>query len=760
MAASTAKPSSTMVVLLWTVFATVTVALFLSLETVEARRRDPSYEFNINGNGGLLTAESVRGSRSLAGSNVHVPVATSPDDHLVTNLPLLHTDDFKNTKHWAGLLPVSHKKDGYLFYWLFAPDPDALEAAKSRGMVRDDESNVPLVVWLNGGPACSSMDGLWIENGPFRLDPGDTQNSNNWNAMKIFDHSWHKAPAYMLYIDQPVGTGLSFTTSGNYPDNDERVNEDFYYFLTEFMKLHATTINVGVTVPQQQKKNKNKKKNQPPQLQRPFFFSGESHAGHYIPSMMNYIRKQNKDTQRLAQNDGVVMPLTGAAIGNGWFDPTYQYSAHEAAFGYGLIGKAQERSLAKEEETCRRALANKDYTSRVCFGLLSKVTSNSLGKSNPYMVSQYDTRVWENRNNPREFPAGHKDVETYLGQAHNKRIPNAGIKDVLKAIHAQPSWDAGQRYQECTNPPYNALSHQDGLGVVPDIVELLEHNTADETSGNANDNANGSANGSGDGPPIRLLFFNGVHDLICNHAGNENALEHLPWKHQSQYVQAQRYGWKSTATNKLGGYSKEYNNLIFLKVLDAGHMVPMDVPEVALDMMVTFLYADSSSHSKGTFATYKQVITPIVQDDYQSGGGASCPTCPACPTHHGDTVNSDCPVCNNNGDDDGDGDGNDDESSNSKSKATESLSLMPSSPMVLGMLSGVSTFFVLAIIVATCCGKRSVWCRKDIGGRRRKGHRYNKAGQIELPDPRTSYRDGGSDDGDGDFDDDFEDEAN
>jgi carboxypeptidase D len=670
--------------LMWTVFATI---VFLSLETVEARRRDPLYESTLLKEefGGLLTKDSVRGSRSLAGTNVHVPVAKSPDDHVVSNLPLLNNEDFK-AKHWAGLLPVNDKKDGYLFYWLFAPDPVRLAEAKNSGLVKEDESNVPLVVWLNGGPACSSMDGLWIENGPFRLDPGNTNSGSrgNWNNMKVFEHSWHKAPAYMLYIDQPVGTGLSFTTSGNYPNNDERVNEDFYYFLTEFMKLHATTLNV--VIPHQ--------KNLPPKLQRPFFFSGESHAGHYIPSMMNYIRKQNKNKEHLQTVDGVVMPLTGAAIGNGWFDPIYQYSAHEAAYGYGLIGKAQERSLAKEEETCKQDLADKKYTSDVCFGLLNKVTSNSLGKTNPSMVSQYDTRVWEDRKKPREFPAGHKDVETYLGQANNQKIPNANIQDVLDAIHAQPSWDAGQRYLECTNLPYYALAHQDGLGVVPDIVDLLEHNTVDVGDDNDNsdddDNNNNDNNNNNDDDsnsekqPIRLLFFNGVHDLICNHAGNENALENLPWKHQSQYVQAQRYGWKSKATNKLGGYSKEYRNLIFLKILNAGHMVPMDVPDVALDMMGTFLYAadDSSlSHSKnskGTFATYQQVITPIVQEQ-----SASCPTCPVCPNNanansggnNSNNNNSDCPICN-------------DDSESSKSKKTDNLSLMPSSPMVLGILSG------------------------------------------------------------------------
>ena len=179
----------------------ITILGFLSLSAT-ARRRDPIAELaRANENTGrrltqsddgpgLLTKESVRGSRSLVGNTVNVPVPAGPDDHLVTDLPLLNADDFK-AAHWAGLLPVNPKKDGYLFYWLFAPDPEALAQAKRNGIVNEDESNVPLVIWLNGGPACSSMDGLWVENGPFRLNPSK---NGNWNDIQIDPHSWHNAP--------------------------------------------------------------------------------------------------------------------------------------------------------------------------------------------------------------------------------------------------------------------------------------------------------------------------------------------------------------------------------------------------------------------------------------------------------------------------------------------------------------------------------------------------------------------------------------
>lgn len=64
-----------------------------------------------------------------------VVVATSPEEHLVTDLPGLKQGDLP-TKQYAGHIPVV---DGFHFYWMF-------ESASS------DPSKDPLVIWLNGGP--------------------------------------------------------------------------------------------------------------------------------------------------------------------------------------------------------------------------------------------------------------------------------------------------------------------------------------------------------------------------------------------------------------------------------------------------------------------------------------------------------------------------------------------------------------------------------------------------------------------------------
>lgn len=524
---------------------------------------------------------NANGEHRQLGS-VNVPLPADPDEHLVTSLPLLEEGVFP-TKHWAGLLPASSEGDKYFFYWLFAPD-----TTQSPDL---GDTDIPLLIWLNGGPGCSSMDGLFLENGPLRFELAE---GGSKYQLVPAEHSWHKAPAYTLYIDQPVGTGLSFTTSKSYPSNDKEVNTDFYYFLQSFLKVHG-----------------DKFVSEDHKLNREFYFSGESHAGHYIPSMIAYILDQNEkigsSSPSGAEEKDVFVGVSGAAIGNGWMDPFHQYAAAEAAYGHSIIGRAQMASLDEMEKRCQADLNSKRYTSATCFDLLDKVVDQSYGGKSSFKVSQYDARKFESKHGSRTFPPGHKTVETYLGGSGTAAgMSKALMQEVLEAIHATPSREAGQAYRECTDPPYNALSHQDGLGVVNEVVKILEHDADGEEA-------------------VRLLFFNGVDDLICNHVGNEILLEKLPWAHKDEWIKATRTAWKSKAeaSDKISGYIKEHKNLLFLKVMESGHMVPMDVPEVALDMVRLFLHGGD-----GAFQYSPQNLGRSI-----AAANSECETCQVCPTN-------------------------------------------------------------------------------------------------------------------------------
>ena len=88
-------------------------------------------------------------------------------------------EEFSST-HYAGMLNVA--QGASLFYWLFEK--------------HDNPKDAPLVIWLNGGPGCSSLEGLFAENGPFQVKKDMTLNINPF--------SWHQA-ANILYLDQPIG---------------------------------------------------------------------------------------------------------------------------------------------------------------------------------------------------------------------------------------------------------------------------------------------------------------------------------------------------------------------------------------------------------------------------------------------------------------------------------------------------------------------------------------------------------------------------
>ena len=114
-----------------------------------------------------------------------------------------------------------------------------------------------------------------------------------------------------------------------------------------------------------------------------------------------------------------------------------------------------------------------------------------------------------------------------------------------------------------------------------------------------------------------------MNDLICNHVGNEELLDALPWSKTSQYVQQPRHAWESGVDvsfkvnytpGRPDGYIKQFENLSYLKVVESGHMVPMDQPAVSLAMMQTLVYGGTSASNNG-FLTSMQNLARATDDN-------------------------------------------------------------------------------------------------------------------------------------------------
>lgn len=158
---------------------------------------------------------------------------------------------------------------------------------------RNSPTTAPLAMWLNGGPGCSSMIGLFQENGPCHFEGGSTEPSNNTLSFNNV--------ANMLYVDQPIGTGFSY---GSDPvDSTASAAPYVWKLLQAFYDAFPQYTN------------------------RDFGLFTESYGGHYGPEFASYFQAQNQKIESKATN-GTKIPLVALGINNGWVDPALTYEAY------------------------------------------------------------------------------------------------------------------------------------------------------------------------------------------------------------------------------------------------------------------------------------------------------------------------------------------------------------------------------------------------------------------------------------------------
>ncbi|CAH0480813.1 unnamed protein product [Peronospora belbahrii] len=466
---------------------------------------------------GLVSAQRLNPSSPHA-RKIHEDVQTErilstktqPDKHkqtnegdLVKNLPGL--DSLVNVTHHAGRIALHDSDKNFIFYWHF-------QAAKNA-------DKAPLVIWLNGGPGCSSMQGLFLGISPFKMVNESTIAENK--------HSWHQF-ANLLFVDQPVGTGMSYTRGNDYRSDEKAVAADFYDFLIKFLQRHSEYLagNDGV------------------KYSRAVYLFGESHAGRWIPQFSDYILKQNDDL-----NSSIQIRLDGSGIGNGWVHPRIQYEYSDYAHGVGLLTFGQVRSLKALYADCLSLLDDGIYYSKTCFNNMDAIinsvqTGNGGTKLNIYDVRQYVPSV-------SAYPPARDMFVKYMNKM-----------EVRKAVHGNE--DQNFRFNMCSDGVYRGLVKFDGVSTLDTVQSLLQGG-------------------------FRMLFYNGQWDMMCNHYGTEKMLLSLNWNGSKAYQQAKKYTWRVKDRTEPAGFAQQDGNLTYVVVTGAGHIVPMDVPDVAVEMLHRFV---------------------------------------------------------------------------------------------------------------------------------------------------------------------------
>jgi len=218
----------------------------------------------------------------------------------------------EDVESYSGFLTVDKANEGNMFFWFF-PAEESPETA-------------PVVIWLQGGPGGSSMFGLLKLHGPIltTVDEDDMlsgveKNPNSWGRK----HN-------MLYIDNPVGAGFSY--SNKMPTTQDEVTDNLYEMLQQWFTLF-------------------------PQYQsNPFYPFGESYAGKYVPSLAKRIHEQNQ-----LDNGEININLAGMGIGDGWMSPQHNGRYGNFLYQVGLVDANQRDNCLDFEADTQSLIDRGEY---------------------------------------------------------------------------------------------------------------------------------------------------------------------------------------------------------------------------------------------------------------------------------------------------------------------------------------------------------------------------------------------------------------
>jgi len=340
-----------------------------------------------------------------------LPDVPKAEELIVESLPDIDTS---NITQYAGLIPI--RTNTFVFFWLFDQEEPKKPNAKEK-----------LTIWLNGGPGCSSMDGVFMENGPYTFDDDGhiIHNPYNWNK-----HS------SIVYVDQPTGTGFSYTKNNDIPRNEVSVGKDFNTFLGQFFRVFPQYTDAEI------------------------YIAGESFAGTYIP----YI------ASNLVNNpvNGKMINLQGIAIGNGWIDPARQYAGYlKYSVDNNIIsGNTLDKVKDLTNKCALEYQRNDKIKNYSCEFILDTILDGSTANGQ-YCINMYDIRL---RDTDKRGGCGLYSWPLTLGSM-TKYLRR---KDVIEALHVTST---PHTWTECTSRVSSALSgdsSKPSYTLFPDLLKQIK----------------------------------------------------------------------------------------------------------------------------------------------------------------------------------------------------------------------------------------------------------------------------------------------
>ncbi|MCJ1471478.1 hypothetical protein MMC13_000117 [Lambiella insularis] len=461
---------------------------------------------------------------------------TNSTKKFVVNGNAIPDVDFDIGESYAGLLPISSDpaETRELYFWFF-PSENALAG---------DE----ILIWLNGGPGCSSLEGLLQENGPFLWQYGTFKPYPN-------PYTWVNL-TNVVWVEQPVGTGFSQGTPN--ATNEVEVAHQFLGFFKNFVETFA--------------------------LQgREVYIAGESYAGYYIPyiadAMLNTKDKTyyNLDSILMydpsTSTDAVQLQIPMMAYVDYWsnvysFNASYMDHLHTKDTRCGYTAFLEENLVYPPKGKLPSPPGHPDCD------IWDDVYNAATLIQPCYDVYQILTTcplLWDVLGFPGSIPYEPPGAFIYFNRT-----------DVQKAINAPPT-----NWEECVNDVLvKDTSPPSGLSVLPGVIEranrtIIGHGLLD-----------GLLLSNGTLLMIQNMTWSGKQGFQSAPAGKFFVPYHTDYNDEQTLAGAGVFG--TTHTER---------GLTYCSVDLSGHMVPQYAPSAAYRQLEFLLGRIDSLTEMGSFTT-------------------------------------------------------------------------------------------------------------------------------------------------------------
>lgn len=270
-----------------------------------------------------------------------------------------------------------------------------------------------------------------------------------------------------------------------------------------------------------------------------FYVTGESYAGKYVPALAYTIHLNNNVSD-------VHINLKGIAIGNGLCDPLNMMVYSSYLYQLGLIDDNAKNGIAEKEKEATSLVLNWKWEEAY-----EKFDEIINGDSNKSTIFHSVTNFTNYYNYLVAYADNSSDV--LLQKLFNN-------SEFRKAVHlGNATFHSDDKVER--------FLKEDVMSSVKPWIEILVDSST---------------------PTYKVLFYNGQLDIIVAYPLTINFLKTLKWSGSDAYKKAPRATWYFK--NDVAGYVKNVKNFYEVLVRNAGHMVPSDQPEWALDLITKFTH--------------------------------------------------------------------------------------------------------------------------------------------------------------------------